>query len=35
MPTIKRNMLFGWYGLGGILGFEGLDRGIYWGFCGG
>jgi hypothetical protein len=25
---------FGWCGLGGILEFEGLDKGICWGFCG-
>ena len=25
-------MLFGWCGLGGFWGFEGLDKGICWGF---
>ena len=27
-------MLFGWCRLGGILGSEGLDKGICWVFCG-
>jgi len=31
---LERIMLFGWCGLGGIWGFEGLDKGICWGFCG-
>jgi hypothetical protein len=29
---LKRFMLFGWRGLGGFWGFEGLDKGILLGF---
>ena len=32
MPTILRFKLFSWCWLGGIWGFEGLDKGICWGF---